>query len=188
MRVASWTWVHVDGAALLFRLVPSRQSLIAMAKFPHHDDVAMASQPILIHKLTPAQIDLIDRLASRDDVQMDGLAYPDLVAYQELEKLGFAEMRVEPRRKIRIVITDQGAQVRAAGYISKKPVARLTEPQIAALRFLAERPRQFNDIPAPMKDTVRRLRLRGWAESQEDGQFWTRITAEGWQLLNLLNY
>lgn len=159
-----------------------------MAKFPHHDDVAMPSQPILIHKLTPAQIALIDRLASSDGVQMDGLAYPDLVAYQELEKLGFAEMRVEPRKKIRIVITAQGRQVRDGGYLSKKPVVRLTEPQVAALRFLAERPRSYNGIPAQMKETVRRLRLRGWAETEQDthGRFWTVLTADGWQILELI--
>jgi hypothetical protein len=150
----------------------------------------MPAKPILIYRLTPAQIDLIDRLATSDGIVMDELAYPDLVAYQELEKLGFADMRVEPRQKIRIVITDQGRQVRAARYISSKPVVRLTAPQVQALRLLAERPRQYNDIPASMKDIVRRLQLRGWAEVREDadGRYWTVITAEGWALLKLLEY
>lgn len=150
----------------------------------------MPTKPILIYRLTPAQIDLVDRLAACDGITMDGLAYPDLVAHQELEKLGFAEMRVEPRKKIRIVITDQGRRVRDGGYVSRKPVVRLTEPQVAALRFLAERPRHFNDIPAQMKDPVRRLRLRGWATMEEDpeGRFWTGITVEGWELLKLLDY
>ncbi|MGJ7040455.1 hypothetical protein [Shinella sp. BE166] len=154
-----------------------------------HDDVAMPSKPILIHKLTPAQIDLIDRLASSDDVQMDGLAYPDLVAYQELEKLGFAEMRIEPRKKIKIAITNQGRQVRAARYISSKPVVRLTGPQFLAMCLLAKGPRSYNDIPASMKDSVRRLRLRGWATVEEDaaGRFWTALTADGWQIVDLLD-
>lgn len=150
----------------------------------------MPADTILIYRLTPVQIALIDRLAASDGIAMDGLTYPDLVAHQELEKLGFAEMRVGPRKKIKVVITDQGLQVRAAGYISKKPVVRLTAPQFLALRFLAERPRHFNDIPAQMKDTVRRLRLRGWATGEEDaeGLFWTVLTAEGWELLKLLDY
>jgi hypothetical protein len=41
-----------------------------------------------------------------------------------------------------------------------------------------------------MKDIVRRLQLRGWAEVREDadGRYWTVITAEGWALLKLLEY
>lgn len=149
----------------------------------------MSAKPILIYRLTPAQIDLIDRLASSDDVHMDKLAYPDLVAYQELEKLGFVEMRVEPRKKIKIAITAQGRQVRAARYISSKPVVRLTGPQFLAMCLLAERPRSYNDIPASMKDTVRRLRLRGWATVEEDaeGRFWTALSAEGWEIVDLLD-
>lgn len=156
----------------------------------HHNEVPMPSKPILIHRLTPAQIDLIDRLSACDSITMDVLAYPELVAHQELEKLGFSEMRLEPRKKIKIVITDQGRHVREAGYISKKPVVRLTERQVAALHFLAMRPRQYNDIPAQMKDVVRRLQLRGWAEVGVDaqGRFWTVLTADGWMLLSLLSY
>lgn len=150
----------------------------------------MPAKPILIYRLTPAQIDLVDRLATSDGIVMESLTHPDLVAFQELEKLGFADMRVEPRKKIRIVITDQGRQVRAAAYISKKPVVRLTAPQVQALRFLAVRVRRYNDIPAEMKDVVRRLRLRGWATMEEDaeGRFCTRIAEEGWELLKLLDY
>ncbi|GAA4182728.1 hypothetical protein [Shinella granuli] len=149
----------------------------------------MPAKPILIYRLTPAQIDLVDRLATSDGIVMDGLSYQDLVAFQELEKLGFADMRVEPRKKIRIVITDQGAKLRAAGYISKKPVVRLTAPQVQALRFLAVRVRHFNDIPAEMKDVVRRLRLRGWATMEQDaeGRFWTALTTEGWEIVDLLD-
>ncbi|CAK7255575.1 MULTISPECIES: hypothetical protein [unclassified Shinella] len=161
-----------------------------VTEFTHHDDLAMPAKPILIYRLTPAQIDFVDRLATSDGIVMDGLSYQDLVAFQELEKLGFADMRVEPRKKIRIVITDQGAKLRAAGYISKKPVVRLTAPQVQALRFLAVRVRHFNDIPAEMKDVVRRLRLRGWATMEQDaeGRFCTRIAEEGWELLKLLDY
>lgn len=150
----------------------------------------MPSKPILIHRLTPAQINLIDHLAVCDGIAIDSLAYPVLIAHQELEKLGYSQMCLEPRQRIKIVITDQGRQLRAAGYISRKPVVRLTEPQVAALRFLAVHPRQYNDIPAQMKDIVRRLRLRGWAEVEEDpqGRFWTVLTTEAWALLKLLDY
>lgn len=149
----------------------------------------MPAKPILVYRLTPAQIALIDRLATSDGIVMDELAYPDLVAYQELEKLSFADTRVEPRKKIRIVITDHGRQVRAARYISSKPVVRLTAPQVQSLRLLAERPRHYNDIPASMKDIVRRLQLRGWAEVGEDadGRYWTALTAEGWEIVDLLD-
>ena len=158
--------------------------------FLHHDDVAMFAKAILIHRLTPAQVDLIDRLAESGGIPVDGLGYPDLIAHRELEKLGLAEIRVEHRKNSRLVITDQGCQVRAAGYMSRKPVARLTQPQTEALRFLAARPRHFNEIPASMKDIVRRLRLQGWARSEADdkGLFWSGITREGLELLKLIDY
>ncbi|MHA6645844.1 hypothetical protein [Mesorhizobium sp. A623] len=150
----------------------------------------MPSKSTLIYKLTPAQIAFVDRLAtSEDDVRMDALKYSEVVAYQELAKLGMTDMQVGSRRRVAIVLTDLGRQVRAKGYFSKKPVIRLTEPQINALRFLVGGHRHYNEIPAHMIDVCRRMGLRGWAEWEEDdaGGFRVRITTEGWQVLMLVD-
>lgn len=149
----------------------------------------MPSKPILIYKLTPSQIALVDRLAEAETgVLLDDMEYNEVVVWQELDKLGMADMKVH-RRKAVIVLTDLGAQVRANGYFSKKPVIRLTEPQIAALRFLAAGPRGYNDMPGHMVDVCRRLGIRGWAEWQGDinGPNWMRITPAGWQILKLID-
>ena len=149
----------------------------------------MPSKPILIHRLTPSQIDLVDRLAAAEyGINLDKLEYREVVVWMELDKLGMADMRVH-RRKSVIVLSDLGAQVRANNYLSKKPVVRLTEPQIAALRFLAAGPREFNDLPAHMIDVCRRMSIRGWAEWQgdENGPRWMRITPAGWQILKLID-
>ncbi|QPC95716.1 hypothetical protein [Mesorhizobium sp. INR15] len=148
----------------------------------------MRSKPTPIHKLTPAQIAFVDRLtASKNGVNMDALEYREIVAYQELQMLGMADMRIGKRRKVTIVLTDFGAQVRASGYVLRKPVVRLTEPQIAALRFLAGERRHYPDIPAHMIDVCRRMSLRGWAAWEDDvvGQFWVRITMDGLNILKL---
>ena len=121
----------------------------------------MPAKPILIYKLTPSQIALVDRLADADNgVLLDDMEYREVVVWQELDKLGL--VRMDPkRRKLVIVLTDLGRQVRASGYFSKKPVLCLTQPQIAALRFLAGGPRGYNDMPGHMVDVCRRLGLRG---------------------------
>lgn len=149
----------------------------------------MPTKPILIYKLTPTQIALVDRLAHAENgMPMDKLDYGETIVWQELDKLGIADMKLH-RRKAVIVLTDLGAQVRSAGYLSTKPVVRLTEAQIAALRFLASGRRHFNDIPAYMKEPARRLRLRGWATSEDvEGHFWVTLTDEGWALLKLLDH
>ena len=150
----------------------------------------MPNKPILIYRLTPAQIDLVDRLfTSEGGVRMDRLSYSEIVAYQELEKLRFADMQIEKRRRVSVILTDLGAQIRRNGYFSKKPVVRLTEPQMEALHFLGNAQRYCNDIPAVMKDVFRRLVLRGWAEWHEDqsGIFFARITEEGRQVLQLVS-
>lgn len=150
----------------------------------------MPAKPIMIHKLTPAQIALVDRLAaSENGVTMDELEYRDVVAYQELSKLGMADMQVGQRRKVTIVLTESGARVRASGYFSKKPVLRLTEPQVKALRFIASGPRHNDEIPPTMLDVCRRMGLRGWVayESDHSGQYWARITHDGWQILKLVD-
>ncbi|KQZ18665.1 hypothetical protein ASD50_21985 [Mesorhizobium sp. Root552] len=147
------------------------------------------TRPFLIYKLSPAQIVLVDRLASCENgVALDKLEYREVVVWQELERLGFADMKIR-RRKAVIVLTERGARVRSSGYFSKKPVIKLTQPQIAALRFLAAGPRTFNDMPSHMVDVCRRMGIRGWAEWQGDvgGPNWMRITAEGWQILKLVD-
>lgn len=149
----------------------------------------MPSKPIFIYKLTPSQIALVDRLAGADKgVFLDDMEYREVVAWQELDKLRM--VRVDPkRRKLAIVLTELGNQVRANGYFSKKPVVRLTQPQINALRFLAGGQRGYNDMPGQMIDVCRRLGLRGWAEWQDDetGPRWMRITPAGWQVLMLVD-
>ena len=149
----------------------------------------MPSKPILIYKLTPSQIALVDRLAGAENgLVLDDMEYREVVIWQELDKLGM--VRTNPkRRKLAIVLTDLGKQIRANGYFSKKPVVRLTEPQIVALRFLAGGPRGYNEMPSHMVDVCRRLGLRGWAEWQGDihGPRWMRITPAGWQVLKLVD-
>jgi hypothetical protein len=147
------------------------------------------SKPILIYKLTPAQIALVDRLtAAESGISLDKLEYREVVVWQELDKLGFADLKIR-RRKAVVVLTDLGAKVRANGYLSKNPVVRLTGPQIVALRFLAGGPRGFNDMPATMIDVCRRMSIRGWAEWQGDinGPRWMRITEDGWNILKLID-
>lgn len=142
-------------------------------------------KPIAIFDLTPRQIGLIDKLAAAaNGTSMDDLDHREIVAWQELSRLRLADMKVD-RRKIRIVIAELGAQVRANGYRSTKPVLHLTAPQVAALRFLAGGWRHYNDIPGHMLDVCRRMMLRGWAEYEEDSQglYTARITAAGWRIL-----
>ncbi|SFI59492.1 hypothetical protein [Aerobium aerolatum] len=149
----------------------------------------MPSKPILIYKLTPSQISLVDRLdGAENGVLLDDMEYREVVVWQELDKLGI--VRTNPRRrKLAVMLTELGEQVRANGYFSKKPVVRLTQPQIAALRFLAGGPRGYTDMPGHMVDVCRRLGIRGWAEWQGDetGPRWMRITPAGWQVLMLVD-
>ncbi|MBI1620797.1 hypothetical protein [Aquamicrobium zhengzhouense] len=149
----------------------------------------MPAKPILIYKLTPSQISLVDRLdGAENGVLLDDMEYREVVVWQELDKLGI--VRTNPRRrKLAVMLTELGEQVRANGYFSKKPVLRLTQPQIAALRFLAGGPRGYNDMPGHMVDVCRRLGIRGWAEWQGDetGPRWMRITPAGWQVLMLVD-
>lgn len=147
-------------------------------------------KPIAIFKLTPAQIALVDRLAeSENGVVMDVLDYQEIVAYQEVAKLSLADMQTARGRKVRIVLTAAGAQVRANGYISKKPILRLTGPQINVLRFLASGRRKLDQMPSTMIDVCRRMMLRGWAkwEGDDAGTFRASLTAEGRQILLLLD-
>jgi hypothetical protein len=150
------------------------------------------SRPILLYKLTPAQIELVERLAaSEHGLLMDDLEYREIVTYQELARLGFADMMVGSRRRAAIVLTDQGRQVRDNGYFSKKPVIRVTDPQVQLLRFLAgcTDGTVFNQIPSTMIDVCRRMALRGWVEWRERRPEDRRahLTPEGQQILMLID-
>jgi hypothetical protein len=149
------------------------------------------SKPILLFNLTPAQIELVERLAASErGVPMGDLEYREIVTYQELARLGFADMVVGSRRRAAIALTDQGRQVRDKGYFSKKPVIRVTEPQVQLLRFLAGSPDglPFNQIPSIMIDVCRRMALRGWVEWREGrpGDQRAHLTLEGQQILMLI--
>ncbi|WIJ23416.1 hypothetical protein [Devosia sp. RR2S18] len=150
------------------------------------------SKPIAVYKLTPSQIALVDRLAgSEGGVAMDGLSYPEIVCYQELAKLGMADMAVGSRRRVAIVLTNLGQQVRGRGYLSKVPVVRLTQPQIGLLRFLAgnETGYRLDQIPSHMIDVCRRMGLRGWVEWRDTGYARRRacLTPAGRQILTLVD-
>lgn len=150
----------------------------------------MSTKPILVYKLTPVQIALVDRIAATEaGLLMDKMEYREIVAYQELSKLGFVDMHVPKRGKINIILTEAGTRVHASRYISKKPVLRLTQPQIAALRLVASNRLQFNDLPTKAVDVLRRMFLRGWIAYEEDdnGTSWARITTDGWQILKLVD-
>lgn len=150
------------------------------------------AKPIKLYKLTPAQIALVDRLAAAEGrLAMDSLEYREIVAYQELAKLGFAHMEVSRRSKAWTVLTEKGKQVRTAGYFSKKAVLNLTEPQINLLRYLNDGPpeesvgRSTSEMPDTMIDVCRRMSLRGWVEWSEGwrGTRWAKLTDEGRAIL-----
>ncbi|MFS2324601.1 hypothetical protein U2P60_04150 [Brucella sp. H1_1004] len=96
----------------------------------------MPQKPILIYKLAPAHIALMERIAG--GISMDALGYGEQVVYQELVKLGFVDMQVAKRGKIALIFTESGHKLRTSGYLSKRPVIRLTGAQMAGLRFLTK--------------------------------------------------
>jgi hypothetical protein len=156
----------------------------------------LAGKPIIIFKLTPAQIDLVERLAGNDGrAEMGDLSYGEVTAFQELQKLGFADLQVGRRQKLWVSLTDEGKKVRKAGYFSKRPVLRVTEPQINLLRFLDDGPpedstgRHFSEIPATMIDVCRRMSLRGWVDWYEgwNGGHWAKLTLDGREILLALD-
>ncbi|MGC4026570.1 MAG: hypothetical protein QM744_16370 [Mesorhizobium sp.] len=154
------------------------------------------ARPIYLYKLTPVQIALVDRLvAAEGRIAMERLEYREVVAYQELSKLGFTDLQVGRRQKLWVVLTESGYKVRNSGYFSKKPVLRLTEPQINLLRYLDDGPAEdsvghpLNDIPHTMIDVCRRMSLRGWVERTEgwNGVYWVKLTDEGRAILMALD-
>lgn len=155
----------------------------------------MPPRPISMFKLTPAQIDLIERLAENDDgVAMADMSYREVVTYQELSTLKLVDLKSVKRRRAAVVLTDAGRAIRARGYFSKKAVVRITDPQMRLLRFLHESPlgiekgRLFIEIEGSLLDVCRRMSLRGWAEWYEDdgGNRRARLTKDGREIVELL--
>lgn len=152
-------------------------------------------KPIVIYKLTPVQISLVERLASNArHAPMADLSYREVVAHQELQKLAFIDLQVGQRKKLLVVLTEGGETVRQAGYFSRRPVVRVTGPQINLLRFLDDSDhtsigRHSSEIPATMLDVCRRMALRGWVEWQEHakGGYWAKLTDAGQEVLLLLD-
>lgn len=119
------------------------------------------------------------------------LAYRDLMAFEELRKLGFVDMRPKGRSKIEAVLTDKGKGLQAANYQTDQVVVRVTAPQIELLRHLNDAPPQdsvgapLNGLPGMMLDVCRRMSLRGWVEWYEgwDGAPWARLSPAGRDVL-----
>lgn len=153
----------------------------------------MQRRPFPWRKLTPTQIDLLERLAAASQaLPYDKLEYRDLVVFEELRKLGFTDMRPKGRSKLEAVLTDAGRELRDNGYRTTRVVLRITEPQIALLRFLDDglaheesSGRSFNELPGEMIDVCRRMHIRGWVERYESwsGAYWSRLTSAGREVL-----
>lgn len=155
----------------------------------------MPHKPFPWRKLTPVQIDLLERLATAGGVlPYDKLQYSDLVAFDELRRLKLADMGVgtKSRGKLVAVLTEAGRALRDNGYRTTRIILRITEPQIALLRHLDDgRPyetsigRGSHELPGMMLDVCRRMHLRGWVERHggADGFRWVRLTPAGREVL-----
>lgn len=164
------------------------RAMLIMAEH-HQPATSMPRKPFPWRKLTPPQIALLERLAAAGGAVPYGkLDVADLAAFEELRKLKFVDMRAGARRKLDAVLMDKGAEMCAGGYRTDRIILGVTEPQIAALRFMDQAGdvgRTLNELPGPMIDVVRRMMLRGWAEwHPEEG--WpqrARLTPAGREVL-----
>ena len=143
-------------------------------------------------KLTPAQIDLMERLVAAGGSLIYGdLEYRDLLAFAELQKLKFADMRVKGRRKLEACLTVVGQALQANGYQTDQVIVSITSAQIELLRNLHTPLSEIvggpliQDMPGNAKDVCRRMSLRGWVEwyEDEDGHFRARLTPAGQEVL-----
>lgn len=143
-------------------------------------------------KLTPAQIDLIERLADAGgSLPYDDLEYRELLAFADLQKLKFADMRIKGRRKLEACLSAAGQTMRANGYQTDQVILSITPAQIELLRhlhnsaFATEGGQLIRDLPGNAKDVCRRMSLRGWVEWYEDenGHFRARLTPAGHEVL-----
>lgn len=152
----------------------------------------MTRKPFPWRKLTPAQIDLIERLAAANGaLSYARLEYRDLLAFGELQKLGFADMRVKGRGKLEAYLTATGRELKADAYVTDQIVVRVTGPQIDLMRKLLDSPiedsvgQPMSELIGIMYDICRRMVLRGWVEwyGGWNGQRWARLTPAGREVL-----
>ncbi|CAK7257264.1 MULTISPECIES: hypothetical protein [unclassified Shinella] len=155
----------------------------------------MTRKPFPWHKLTPAQIEVMEKITSAGALPYAKLEYRDLVAFEELRKLGLADMKPKGRSKLEAVLTDEGKALQADNYRTEQIVVRVTAAQIDLLRSLNDAPVEdsvgvpINDIPGSDKDICRRMSLRGWVEWYEgwDKQFWAKLTTAGREVLETVD-
>lgn len=159
----------------------------------------MTRKPFPWRKLTPAHIDLLERLAAAGStLPYDKLRHVDLVALDELRRLKLADMGVgtKSRGKLVAVLTDKGRALRENAYRTEQVVVRVTEPQIALLRHLDDgKPyeqsvgRESHKLEGMMLDVCRRMHLRGWVERHggPEGFRWTRLSPAGREVLAAIN-
>lgn len=152
----------------------------------------MTQKPFPWRKLTPAQIELMERLAAAGGaLPYDSLGYREMTAFNELQKLKFADMRVKGRRKLEAYVTAAGRELKADAYQTEQIVVRVTPAQIELLRNLNDALPEDSvgfpipELPGSMQDVCRRMSLRGWVEWYEgwDKRFWARLTPAGREVL-----
>lgn len=153
----------------------------------------MPAKPFPWRKLTPAQIEFLERLATAQGALPYGLlSYRDVVAFDELRRLGFVDMQPNGRSKLQTMLTDKGRALRDNGYRTTRVVLRITKPQIALLRYLDDGEphetsigRGSHELPGMMLDVCRRMHLRGWVERHggPDGFRWARLAPAGREVL-----
>jgi len=152
----------------------------------------MTPKPFPWRKLTPAQVALMERLAAANEgIAISRLEYRELLALDELQKLGFAESRAN-RRKLQAFLTPRGRELKADAYRTDLIILRITGPQIDLLTFLKDGPiedsvgQPMTALSGAMYDVCRRMTLRGWAEwySGWNGKQWARLTPAGFEVLD----
>lgn len=151
----------------------------------------MPRKPFPWNRLTPAQLDLMERLASAGVLAYSSLNYRDLMAFEELRKLRLADMRPNGRSGLEAILTDKGTSLRDAGYGTEQILVRVTGPQVDLLRYLNDAP-HGDDVGKPLReirgmalDVCRRMSLRGWVEwyGRRNGEQWARLTVGGKEVL-----
>jgi hypothetical protein len=156
----------------------------------------VARKPFLWRKLTPAQIDLVERISSAGGGLLYGsLQYREMVAFDELRKLGLAEMRPKGRSKLEAILTEKGNALRSERYETDQTIVRVTGPQIDLLRHLDDSHiedsvgQPLRSLPGPMLDVCRRMSLRGWVDWYEgwNGRLWARLSPAGREVLQAVN-
>lgn len=156
----------------------------------------MTRKPFAWTKLTPAQIDLMERIAAADNaLAYDKLDYRDLLAFEELQKLKIVDMHPMGRSRLAAVLTNKGQELSKATYRTDQIVVRVTGPQIELLRFLNDAPERESvgqpesALQSMMIDVCRRMSLRGWVEWYEgwNGKRWARLTSAGREVVNAVD-